>query len=176
MIDCIQYILYNMYLFCNSARQSSLKGVIMKNDLNNIPVSLGDFADYLEWRKFREKNHCQQKEVSTSTLELMVSFYNSGSKLFVISKKSKMYGLSHKRNSGKLLCKTPGVSQGNKGITLIVSYSIFGLIGLKIENTRIIKWITVPVNEVHSVYTDFSVKEKMVIGRVNNVLELGPKI
>ena len=134
----------------------------MKNDM----VTVGDFMDYLEWRNHNQDNI----QVSVAITKPMVRFYNNGSNLFIVSRSSRIHKVSHKKHSGRPLCKIPGVSQDYKGVTLVISLVTFGLVGLQNDSTGTIQWVGIPVGEIHSVHPFFLVTRKVVIRRVNNVL------
>jgi len=136
-------------------------------------VTMGDFMDYLEWRKHNKgtKSNEVVSAISPEPMVPMIRFYNDGNQLFVISRRSRMYRLLYKRHNERPLYKIPGVPQEYKSVILVMSLVTFGLVGLKNDSTGTVQWMTIPEGVVHSVYPYFLITRKAFVSRVKNVLK-----
>ena len=82
-------------------------------------VTIGDFFDFMEWRK--EHRSIPSTIVKIEPLNRgnpLLRVYNNGTNLYTVNRKGKFFRLKGKLHNGKLLNQVSGVTQGSKSLTI----------------------------------------------------------
>lgn len=128
----------------------------------NEYVTLGDFMDFLEWRRIRRGIPAVQLDAEpVNKGKPLLRVYCNGVNLYAVSQKGKFFRLREKLHQGKPLNRVPGVTPTKETIT--ISFTINHVL-LQYCESGMSQSVYIPKDEICSIYNRLITERERVTG------------